>query len=149
MAPRLGQRPRFSSFASTAVVGFVLAGASFTAQSPAPPPVTPALDARASDPVTMGWMVGAPPPPEKLVRFADGSWFRFPQTRWSFSNIRQLMPTRVVGRGNGPLALLSKAERKDIDALTFRPIGRDTSMTWVESLAANHTDGILILHRGR
>ena len=71
---------------------------SSSAQSRAPPP---ALDARASDPVAMGWMVGAPPPAEKLVRFADGSWFRFPQTRWSFSNVRQLMPTSVVRRGNG------------------------------------------------
>ena len=94
-------------------------------------------------------MVGAPPPPEKLIRFADSSWFRFPQTRWSFSNIRQLMPTSVVRRGDRPPAPLIKAERADIDALTFRPIGRDASMTWAESLAANHTDGILILHRGR
>src|SRR5688572_32253641 len=126
----------------TAAIAASLLTAS-SAQSP------PALDARASDPVAMGWMVGAPPPPEKLVRFADGSWFRFPQTRWSFSNVRQLMPTSVVRRGNGPPTILRRAERTDIDALTFRPIGRDTSMTWLESLAANHTDGILILHRGR
>jgi CubicO group peptidase (beta-lactamase class C family) len=113
------------------------------------PPVSPVPDARASDPVTMGWMVGAPPPPEKLVRFADDSWFRFPQTRWSFSNIQQLMPTAVVRRGNGSPAPLVKAERADIDALTFQPIGRITSMSWAESLAANYTDGILILHQGR
>jgi CubicO group peptidase (beta-lactamase class C family) len=102
-----------------------------------------------SDPVTMGWMVGAPPPPEKLVRFADGSWFRFPQTRWSFSNVRQLLPTSVVRRGEGPVAALPRAEGADIDAVTFQPIGRTDSMTWAESLAANYTDGILILHRGR
>ncbi len=83
------------------------------------------------------------------IRFADGSWFQFPQTRWSFSNIRRLMPTSVVRLGSGPAAVLSKAERTDIDALTFQPIGQDTSMTWAESLARNHTDGILILHRGR
>src|SRR6266487_6747000 len=71
--------------------------ATITAQSDAPQ----TLDARGSDPVAMGWMVGAPPPPDKLIRFSDGSWFRFPQTRWSFSNIRQLMPTSVVGRSSG------------------------------------------------
>ncbi len=111
-------------------------------------PAPPAFDARTSDPVTMGWMVGAPPPQDKLVRFSDGSWFRFPQTRWSFSNIRQLMPTRVVSRGEGPVARLPRAERTDIDAVTFQPIGGTDSMTWAQSLAANYTDGILILHRG-
>lgn len=130
----------------TAAVASTLVTISSSAQSPAP---SQALDAGASDPVAMGWMVGVPPPTEKLVRFADGSWFRFPQTRWSFSNVRQLMPTSVVRRGNGSSMVLSNASRTDIDALTFRPIGRDASMTWAESLAANHTDGILILHRGR
>jgi CubicO group peptidase (beta-lactamase class C family) len=130
----------------TAAIACGLTTVSFTAQSPRLPP---ALDARASDPVTMGWMVGAPPPPEKLVRFADGSWFRFPQTRWSFSNIRQLLPTSVVRRGDGRVVALPRAERADIDAVTFQPLGRTDLMTWAESLAANYTDGILILHRGR
>ena len=107
-----------------------------------------ALDAHASDPVTMGWMVGAPPPPDKLIRFSDGSWLRFPQTRWSFSNIRQLIPTKMVARGDGPVSVLPRAERDDIDAVTFQPLGRTDAMTWERSLAANYTDGILILHRG-
>ena len=106
------------------------------------------LDARGSDPVALGWMVGAPPPVDKLVRFSDGSWFRFPQTRWSFSNIRQLMPTSVVGRSSSAATVLPRAERDDIDALTFRPIGGTGLMTWGQSLWANYTDGILILHRG-
>ena len=106
------------------------------------------LDARGSDPVALGWMVGAPPPDDKLVRFSDGSWFRFPQTRWSFSNIRQLMPTSVVGRSSSAATVLPRAERDDIDALTFRPIGGTGLMTWGQSLWANYTDGILILHRG-
>lgn len=114
-------------------------------QTPAPH----ALDARASDPVTMGWMVGSPPPPDKLIRFADSSWFRFPQTRWSFSNVRQLLPTSVVRRGNGPVSALPREERRDIDAVTFQPIGGSERLTWAQSLDANYTDGILILHRGR
>ena len=138
--------PRISSPATFAVViALAVAAAPFAAQFPTPSP----LDAGASDPVTMGWMIGAPPPPEKLIRFSDGSWFRFPQTRWSLSHIRQLMPTSVVRRGSGPSTTLTKAERTDIDALTFQPIGRAESMTWAQSLAANYTDGILILHRGR
>ena len=126
-----------------------LASAGLTVRSAAQSTTAPTLDARASDPVAMGWMVGAPPPPDKLIRFADGSWFQFPQTRWSFSNIRQLMPTSVVGRGSGSITTLPRAERADIDAVTFQPIGQTTPMTWAQSLAANYTDGILILHRGQ
>lgn len=40
-------------------------------------------------------------------------------------------------------------ERQSIDALNFRPLGRDKEMSWEESLYANYTDGILVLHRGR
>ncbi len=107
------------------------------------------LDARASDPVTMGWMVGTPPAPEKTIRFADGTSGRFPQTRWAFSNIRQFVPTRVVARGSAPVIELPKAERTDINAITFQPIGSAKTMTWAESLDANYTDGILVLHQGR
>jgi len=113
----------------------------------APAPVYP--DARATDPVAMKWMVGSPPPPDKLIQWADDSWFRFPQTRWSWSHIRQLMPTLVVARGDGPVAALPRAERADIDAVTFQPIGWTASITWAQSLDHNYTDGILVLHRGR
>lgn len=126
----------------------VIGAASVTPLMTQPTPPTK-LDARASDPVTMGWMAGSPPPADKLVRFADDSWYRFPQSRWAFSNIRQLMPTSVVRRGQGPVMPLARAERSDIDAITFMPIGGTTPMTWAESLDANYTDGILILHRGR
>jgi hypothetical protein len=123
-----------------------IAGARLTAaQTPAAAP----LDARTSDPVAMGWMVGAPPPPDRLVAFADDSWLEFPQRRWSFSNIRQLMPTQVVSRGDRPVSELPLALRTDIDAVTFEPLNRDGTMTWEQSLDANYTDGILILHRGR
>jgi len=131
------------------VAALLLAGAGFFQTALAQTAAPAQLDAQASDPRVMGWMVGAPPPADKLIAFADGSWFRFPQTRWSFSNIRQLMPTSVVSRGNGPPALLPRNERTDIDAVKFTPIGRTDSMTWEQSLAANYTDGIVILHRGR
>jgi hypothetical protein len=54
-----------------------------------------------------------------------------------------------AARGLGAIAELPRAERADIDAVTFRPIGRDDTMTWAQSLDANYTDSILILHRGR
>jgi CubicO group peptidase (beta-lactamase class C family) len=105
------------------------------------------LDAAASDPVAMQWMVGSPPPADKLIQFADGSAFEFPRTRWSYSNMRRLVPTSVVPRG-AAVATLPRAERTDLDAITFQPTGQNDLMTWEQSLAANFTDGIIVLHRG-
>jgi len=106
-------------------------------------------DAAASDPVAMGWMVGAPPPPERLIRFEDGSFLKFPQLRWSFSHWRELYPTVEVSRGDGPASPLPRSERTDLDAVTFVPLGGTQPMTWAQSLAANYTDGILVMHQGR
>jgi CubicO group peptidase (beta-lactamase class C family) len=112
----------------------------------APPAFASAAD---TDPVKLGWMVGYPPPPDKQIRYDDGSYYRFPQWRWSFSHWRELMPTAAISRGTGPVAELVRAERDDLDAVTFVPLGGSTAMTWAESLAANYTDGIVVLHRGR
>lgn len=106
-------------------------------------------DAAASDPAKLGWMVGAPPPPDRVLRFDDGSYFRFPAMRWSVAHFRQLMPTVNVSRGLGVPAPLPRALRSDIDRLQFVPTGAKQPMTWEQSLAANYTDGIVVLHRGR
>jgi CubicO group peptidase (beta-lactamase class C family) len=105
--------------------------------------------AAATDPTVLGWMVGSPPPPDKLIRYEDGSFYRFPQWRWTFSHWRELRPTIAVARGPGPVQPLARAMRQDLDAVSFLPIGGATPMTWADSLLANFTDGIVILHRGR
>lgn len=117
-----------------------------TLSTPSPvPPLFP--DASASDPASLGWMEGFPPPPDRTVGFADGSAWAFPRTRWSFSHMRELFPTANVSRGDAQVALLPRAERRDLDAVAFTTLdGR--KMTWGESLAANYTDGIVVLHRG-
>lgn len=106
-------------------------------------------DAQASDPAALGWMVGSPPPPERTLRFEDGSYFQFPAMRWSVSNFRQLMPTVNVPRGAGAPTQLPQALRNDIDTLSFVPLGTQSPMTWEQSLAATYTDGVLVLHRGK
>ena len=101
-----------------------------------------------SDPVKMGWMKGFPPPKDKIVSAADGSFFNFPAMRWSVVHMRELMPTVEVSRGlQAPSPLPYKLDEK-IDHIQFMPWGSKTKMTWEESLAKNYTDGILILHRG-
>jgi len=127
---------------SIACAWLLLASAGVQAQTAYP-------DAAASDPVRMGWMVGSPPPADRVLRFDDGSYFRFPALRWSVAHFRQLMPTVNVSRGLGAPAALPRALRRDIDALQFLPLGSDQPMTWEQSLAANYTDGMVVLHRGR
>ena len=94
-------------------------------------------------------MVGSPPPPERQIRFADGSAYRFPQLRWSFAHLAALVPTVLVPRGEVPGGALPRAERDDLDDLLFTPLRSAATMSWAESLAANYTDAVLVLHRGR
>ncbi|MDE2368935.1 MAG: serine hydrolase [Burkholderiales bacterium] len=129
---------------AAALLASLLTAAAAQAQAPKPP-----LSAADSDPARLGWMVGSPPPADKLIRWADMSFMRFPQLRWTFANFRQMMPTTNVSRGDGPVAVLPRAERGDIDAITFQPLGRSDTMTWAQSLQANYTDAILVLHQGR
>nr|WP_243655595.1 serine hydrolase [Roseateles saccharophilus] len=102
-----------------------------------------------TDPARLGWMVGSPPPAEKMLHFADGSHAKFPQFRWSFANWRQFMPSTDVWRGDGGPRRLERAERGDIDGISFVPLGQSEPMTWAQSLQANYTDAIVVLHKGR
>jgi CubicO group peptidase (beta-lactamase class C family) len=110
-------------------------------------PVTP-LSAANSNPVKLGWMTGSPPPADKLIRFSDPDYFSFPKLRWTVCHFRQLMPTVNVSRGLGAPVPLKRSIDDAIDAVTFIPLGSDAPMTWEQSLAANYTDGIVVLHRG-
>ena len=121
------------------------------------------LSAADSDPVKMGWMVGFPPPPDKRIRWADGSHFNPPSNRWGLSHFHQFLPHVSIRRGDGPVSELPRAERKDIDAVTFKiasPVDLSeaakeaialfgTTINWAQSLDANYTDSIVVLHRGR
>lgn len=107
------------------------------------------MSAEDSDPVRLGWMVGFPPLPDKLIMQPESDFFSFPKLRWTVCHIRELMPTKQVSRGIGAQAPFKYAIDGGIDALSFKPIGSEKSMTWKESLLANYTDGILILHKGR
>ena len=111
---------------------------------PAPP------SAAESDPRALGWMEGFPPPPDKLIMHPQSNYFSFPRLRWTVCHLRELLPTERVSRGLGaPVALEYDLDEAAIDAVSFTPIGDDRPMSWAESLAANYTDGILIIHEGK
>ncbi|MFJ5488495.1 serine hydrolase domain-containing protein [Hansschlegelia beijingensis] len=125
-------------------------GSSSGSAEPAP------LSAQESDPRVMGWMQGFPPPKNRIITQPDSVYFSFPKLRWSVCHLREFLPTEEISRGLGapvPLAYPPPYEFADlrdaIDALTFTPLGGDRAMSWKESLYANYTDGILILHKGR
>ena len=107
------------------------------------------LDATASDPNKMAWMVGFPPPADKVIAYPSGNYFSFPRLRWTFCHFREMQATRRVGRGLGPRSVLPEALDANIDELTFSPLAGDDTMTWLESLDANYTDGILVMHQGQ
>lgn len=106
------------------------------------------LDAHSSDPTVMGWMEGLPPPAVKRLHWARADHMRFPTHRYAYSNMREFLPTTRVSRGSGPVWELPLALRDDIDAVAFQTLDDSRSMTWAESLAANFTDAILVLHKG-
>jgi CubicO group peptidase (beta-lactamase class C family) len=97
----------------------------------------------------MGWMTGYPPPPEKLIMQPESDYFSFPKLRWTVCHIRELLPTKRVSRGIGCPIPLTYAIDDGIDAVAFTPMGGEKPMTWEESLRANYTDGILIIHEGQ
>lgn len=129
---------------TTITVGVLSCALPAAAQTPAE-----TLDADASDPARMGWMVGSPPPANRLVRFDDGSFFQFPARRWSVSNFRQLMPTTNVSRGTGAPGAWPSAQRKDLDSVQFLPNGSNQPMSWEQALKTNYTDGVVVIHQGK
>src|SRR5438105_9971565 len=108
-------------------------------------------DGHASDPRTLGWMLGAPPPADKLVTFASDTFLDFPQIRWSLAHMRELAPTVAVRRGDGPRMSFGAPHEADvhaIDELAFTDMnGR--ARRFDQALPDTYTDGIVVLHRGR
>lgn len=100
-----------------------------------------------TDPQTLGWMQGFPPPPDKTIAFHDGSFRSFPELRWAWSNVRQLVPTVNVWRGAGPASVLPREEH-DIGASSSVTMdGRP--MTFARMCEETYADGIAVLHRGK
>lgn len=114
---------------------------------PAPnPPVQKPLTAAESDPNKMGWMQGFPPAPDRIIRF-DLTGNMFPRTRYGYSHVRELVPTRAVWRGDGPVSKLPRAER-DISSVPFTDAD-GAHRTFADMLGLTYTDGILVMHKGK
>ena len=74
------------------------------------------------------------------------TWDLGPYNRWTFLNVRDMVPTTRVWRGRGGASGLAEA-RQDVTAIRFTHDGRDYSVA--EVLAETYTDGFLAMHKGR
>lgn len=93
----------------------------------------------------LGIMRGFPPPPEKRPTLEN--WDLPPFNRWSFQNVRSLLPTVDVPRGSGPVTALPQ-NLQDLNGLTFAAHD-GAPRTIAQSLTETYTDGFLVLHRGK
>jgi CubicO group peptidase (beta-lactamase class C family) len=88
-------------------------------------------------------MQGFPPPPP--ARISHENWDRPPHNRWAFSNVRQVLPTRPVPRGEGAPSTLARDDH-DLSALEFTgPDGRKRTLDGF--LDETYTDGLIVLRR--
>ena len=91
-------------------------------------------------PDPMKLMQGAPPPPEMQVSVSD--WRAPGACRWSFSHVRQLLPTAPMPPSASPAGL--PEARQDLSSVPVT----DDGMALADFLAGNATDGFIVLHRG-
>lgn len=102
-----------------------------------------------SDPNTTGYMKGFPPAKDKRVMLPDSNFFSFPKVRWSVCHMRELLPTASIERNVAGFSPLEYALVTGIDDIKFTPTNGKKLMSWEESLSANYTDGLLIIHNNK
>lgn len=127
-------------FAAAVLAAILACATSATAQNARaqlPPP-------DATDPVALGIMVGSPPPPDKRVGVAN--ILKYPNGRWAYHRMRELVPSRTVA-AMGAARLLETAQAQ-LAGVTFddgagKRIGIDD---WQKT---TYTDALLVLHNGR
>jgi CubicO group peptidase (beta-lactamase class C family) len=93
----------------------------------------------------LGIMRGHPPPPEKRPTLEN--WDLPPFNRWSFQNVRALIPSVDVHRGTGPVDRL-QSDPQPLGDLAFTA-GNGTPCRLSEHLLRTYTDGFLVCHEGR
>ncbi len=90
-------------------------------------------------------MRGFPPPPEKQPSLEN--WDHPPFNRWSFQNVRKLIPTADVYRGAGPAANFPTAYR-DLSHVRFTAHDGATQ-DMARFLSNTYTDAFLLAWQGR
>ncbi len=92
-------------------------------------------------------MTGFPPSPENIISVNNGNHYQWPQLRWSFCNIQQLVPTKSIWRGAGaatPLPLKTQG----IESLNITTEAGQV-LSWQEAMTSTDTDGLAVMHNGQ
>lgn len=72
-------------------------------------------------------------------------WDGAPYNRWTFQNVRQIVPTAEVWRGPGPVLPLPEAPQNLAELEFEHEGGRDTIGAFLDT---SFTDGFIVLHKG-
>ncbi len=88
-------------------------------------------------------MQGFPPPAGQRIDLE--TWDRAPANRWTFRNVRAVLPTRPIAAGR-PIELPRDEER--LEELVLPTMDR-RAPTFGALLAGHEADACLVLHRGR
>ena len=130
------------TLALTAVLGTALPP--LWAQTQQPDPVTTSVSA-------MGWMQGTPPAADKQILVEQGNYLAYPRNRWSYSHMRELVPTTNVWRGaHAPSALPASPHPVDASKVRFTPLdSTGETLDFSQMLTRTYTDGVLVLHKGQ
>ncbi len=92
-----------------------------------------------------GIMLGFPPPPARRPSLKD--WDMPPFNRWAFQNVRRMMPTVEVYRGDGPVRPLPE-QLVDLSEVAFHALDGEVT-TVAQMLEASFTDGFIVLWNGQ
>lgn len=74
------------------------------------------------------------------------NWRQYPFSEWSFRNVRELLPTANIARSKQPTSL--PLALTCLDAVSFEKASGE-KINVGDALRLSHTDGFLVLHRGR
>lgn len=106
-------------------------------------PQLPSPDAVSAE--NLRYMSTFPPVGEQIID--QNNRTKFPQIRWVLQHTRELLPTKNIRRGSGPVSVLPAAE-KNLDGFTFED-DKGQKTTVADWLKNTYTDGIVVMHRGR
>lgn len=105
-------------------------------------------DSAARESASTGWMQGFPPPEDRTIRFTDDDYFAPPKMGWTVCHFRELMPSAGVDNGTDGARELPTELNDRIGEVSFTPTNSNDSMTFDEAFTANHSDGVLVMHKG-
>ena len=93
-------------------------------------------------------MQGFPPAADRRV--TAGSYMRqYPQARWAFHHMRELLPSRSIPRGAGPASPLPAGADRSAEIEALRFTGANGEMSFAAYLDSTYTDGVIVLLDGK